>query len=202
MLLAPLLPAFLEAYPLVEITLHLTDRRVDLVAERFDVALRTGALEDSSLVAVRIASARHGLFASPRYLATRGTPRTPADLAAHDCLLFARAGAAVRSSWPLGKAKRLREVRVSGRLVADDWSVLREAAVRGAGIARLPLLHSRDAVRKGTLVSVLDDYAPPDVPLHLVYFGGRHLPPQTRAFIEFMRPRLAREVGGLRDSAS
>ena len=194
-LLAPLLPKFLETYPHVEVAVHLTDRRVDLVAERFDVALRTGALEDSALVALRIATARHGLFASPRYLAARGTPRTPADLSAHDCLLFAKAGTAVRSSWPLGRAKRLREVSVSGRLVADDWSVLREAAVGGAGIARLPLIHARSAVRKGTLVSLLDDYAPPEVPLHLVFFGGRHLPPRTRAFIEFMHPRLARTVG-------
>jgi DNA-binding transcriptional LysR family regulator len=193
-LLAPLLPKFLAAYPSVEVTLHLTDRRVDLVAERFDVALRTGALEDSSLVAQRVASSRQGIFASPRYLEAHGTPRAPADLAAHNCLLFAKTGSAVRPAWLLGKAKRQREVSVSGRLVADDWTVLREAAVRGLGVARLPSIHVRDAVRKGMLVSILDEYAPPEVPLHLVYFGGRHLPPRTRAFLEFMRPRLARVV--------
>ncbi len=195
-LLAPLLPKFLAAYPSVEVTVHLTDRRVDLVAERFDVALRIGPLEDSSLVAQRVATSRYGLFASQRYFDAHGTPRTPADLVTHDCLLFAKAGTAVRASWPFGKAGRLREVNVSGRLVADDWTVLREAAVRGLGIARLPLLHVRREVRKGTLVSILDDHAPPEVPLQLVYFGRRHLPPRTRAFIDFMRPRLASGAGG------
>ena len=194
MLLAPLLPKFLEAHPAVEVTLHLTDLRVDLVAERFDVALRIGALEDSTLVAQRIASTRLSLFASPRYLEAHGTPRTPADLAAHNCLLFARAGSALRATWPLGKSRRVREVPVSGRLVADDWAVLREAAIRGLGIARLPDMHVREAVKRGALVSLLDEYASPSVPLHLVHFGGRHLPPRTRAFIDYMQPRLTREV--------
>ncbi len=194
-LLAPLLAEFLQAYPAVEVSLHLTDRHVDVVAERFDVALRIGALADSSLVAQHVVSSGLQLFASPRYLRTHGTPRTPADLAAHDCLRFAKTGVAVRGTWPLGKGKRTKEVSVSGRLVADDWGVLREAAVRGLGIARLPAVVVGDAVRKGTLVSVLDEYAPPAMPLHLVYFAGRHLPPRTRAFIEFMRPRLASEVG-------
>lgn len=193
-LLAPLVPKFLAAYPSVEVTMHLTDRRVDLVTDRFDVALRVGALDDSSLVAQRVGASRYGLFASPRYLEARGTPRTPAELAAHDCLLFARPGTTVRASWPFGTAKRLREVSVTGRLVADDWIVLREAAVRGLGIARLPTLHVREALRKGTLVSLLDDHALPEVPLHLVHFGSRHLPPRTRAFLDFMLPRLAREL--------
>ena len=127
-LLAPLLAEFLQAYPAVEVSLHLTDRHVDVVAERFDVALRIGALADSSLVAQHVVSSGLQLFASPRYLRTHGTPRTPADLAAHDCLRFAKTGVAVRGTWPLGKGKRTKEVSVSGRLVADDWGVLREAA--------------------------------------------------------------------------
>lgn len=199
MLLAPVLAEFLDAYPAVEVTLHLTDRHVDLVGERFDVALRIGPLADSSLVALRVASSGLKLYASPRYLEKHGTPLTPADLATHNCLLFARTGSPARGTWPLGKGKRVREVSVAGRLVADDWGVLREAAVRGVGIARLPAAHVREAVRKRALVSVLDGYAPPDVPLHLVYFGGRHLPPRTRAFVEFARPRLAQLLG--RDAA-
>ncbi len=193
-LLAPLLAEFLQAYPAVQVTLHLTDRQVDLVTERIDVAFRIGELADSSLVAQRVGTSRLRLFASPRYLRMHGTPCTPADLAAHNCLLFTKTGAAVRTTWPLGKAKRVREVSVAGRLVADDWAVLREAAVRGLGIARLPEIHVREAVRKGALISILDEYTLSEVPMHLVYFGGRHLPPRTRAFIEFIRPRLAREL--------
>lgn len=191
-LLAPLLAEFLLAYPAVQVALHLTDRQVDLVSERFDVAFRIGELADSSLVAQRVGSSRLRLFASPRYLHLHGIPATPADLAAHNCLLFTKTGVAVRTTWPLGKAKRVRDVNISGRLVADDWAVLREAAVHGLGIARLPEIHVREAVTKGALLSILDDYTLAEVPMHLVYFGGRHLPPRTRAFIEFIRPRLAR----------
>lgn len=193
-LLAPLLAEFLQAYPAVEVSLHLTDRHVDVIAERFDVALRIGPLSDSSLVAQHVVSTGLLLFASPRYLQKHGTPRTPADLSAHNCLRFAKTGVAVRDTWPLGKGKRVKDVNVSGRLVADDWGVLREAAIRGLGIARIPAIVAREPVRKGALVSVLDEYAPPAMPLHLVYFAGRHLPPRTRAFIDFMRPRLARHV--------
>ncbi len=195
-LLAPLIAEFLLAHPAVEVTVQLTDRHVDLVAERFDVALRTGALPDSSLVAVPVGSGSWRLAASPRYLASHGTPQKPADLASHHCLLFARAGVAARGTWPLGKARRVREVAVTGRLVADDLVVLREAAVRGLGIARLPAMLLEEAFRGGTLVAVLDDHAPPPVPLQLVHLGGRHMPPRTRAFLEFVRPRLAQLIEG------
>lgn len=166
-LLAPLLAEFLQAFPSVEVSLHLTDRHVDLVAERIDVALRIGARSDSSLVAQHVVSTSLRLFASPKYLETHGTPRKPADLSTHHCLRFAKTGVAVRGTWPLGKGKRVKEIGVAGRLVADDWGVLREAAVRGLGIARLPATVVREAVRKGKLVSVLDEYAPPPTPLHL-----------------------------------
>lgn len=194
LLLAPLIAEFLEAYPAVEVTVQLTDRHVDLVAERFDVALRAGALPDSSLVAVPIGSGAWRLAASPRYLAAHGAPQRPADLSSHHCLLFARTGAAARSTWPLGKAKRVRDVPVTGRLVADDLVVLREAAVRGLGIARLPAMLVEEAIRRGELVAVLDDAAPPPMPLQIVHLGGRHMPPRTRAFIEFLRPRLVKLI--------
>jgi DNA-binding transcriptional LysR family regulator len=193
-LLAPVLAEFLEAYPAVELTVQLTDRHVDLVAERFDLAVRTGALPDSSLVTVPIGAASWRLVASPRYLAARGTPQRPTDLASHHCLLFARSGAVVRGAWPLGKGKRSREVSVAGRLVADDMVVLREAAVRGLGIARLPDMLVEAAIDRADLVAVLDDAAPSPTPLQIVHLGGRNLPPRTRAFIEFVRPRLARLI--------
>jgi DNA-binding transcriptional LysR family regulator len=195
-LLAPVLADFLLAYPAVEVVLHLTDRYVDLVAERFDVALRTGTLADSSLVAHRIAGSSYSVVASPHYLEANGTPKTPAELADHACLLFAKSGTPARASWPFVSAKRTREVKVAGRLVADDFVVLREAAIRGVGIARLPAIYVRDALRRGALTSILDEHAPPQVPLQLVSFGGRHLPPHTRAFIDFVRPRIAEQVAG------
>jgi DNA-binding transcriptional LysR family regulator len=194
-LLAPLLAEFLLAYPAVEVALHLTDRHVDLVAERFDVALRVGALPDSSLVSQLVGRSVFRIVASPSYLKAHGTPRKPADLAAHDCLVFAKTGAAPRGTWPLGRASRVREVRVAGRLVADDFTALREAALRGVGIARLPALHIDALIREGELVPVLEEYAPPAMPLQLVHLGGPHMPPRTRVFLEFMRPRLTRVLG-------
>ena len=195
--MAPLLTEFLGAYPDVEVSLHLTDRQVDLVTERFDVALRAGPLPDSSLVALRLGSLSFRLVASPGYLAAHGTPMKPADLATHNCLHFAKTGSATRGTWPLGKGKRVRDVPVSGRLVADDLVVLREAAMGSLGIARLPELLVHENLNRNQLVTVLDDYAPPAIPLHLMHVGGRHLPPRTRAFIDFMVPRITRLIDGL-----
>ena len=189
--LAPIVAAFLEAYPSLEVMLHLTDRPVDLVADRFDVAVRAGALPDSSLVAKLVGSSAYRVVASPAYLARQGTPLRPSDLSAHHCLRFTKLGTAVRTTWPFGKGKRMSEVPVSGRLVSDDFVVLRSAAERGLGIARLPILVVHEAIRKGRLVGLLESYAPPPTPLHLVHVGGKHLPPRTRAFLDFVQPRLA-----------
>jgi DNA-binding transcriptional LysR family regulator len=98
----------------------------------------------------------------------------------------------VRTTWPFGKGKRATEVPVSGRLISDDFVVLRRAAERGLGIARLPIVVVHDALRAGTLVSLLEAFAPPPTPLHILHAGGRHLPPRTRAFIDFVHPRLVR----------
>lgn len=193
-ILAPIVVEFLEAYPSVEVMLHLTDRPVDLVAERFDVALRTGALADSTLMARLVVSGGYRVVASPGYLARCGTPERPADLARHSCLRFTRLGAAVRTTWPFGTGKRAVEVPVSGRLVSDDFVSLRTAAESGLGIARLPALLVHASLRAGRLVSVLDAFATPPTPLHLVYVGGRHLPSRTRAFLDFVEPRLSRAL--------
>lgn len=190
--LAPIVAEFLDVFPAVEVMVHLTDRQVDLVADRFDVAIRTGALPDSSLVAKLIGSSAYRVVASPAYLARHGTPRRPSDLSTHACLRFTKSGTAVRTTWPFGKGKRAAEVPVSGRLISDDFVVLRRAAERGLGIARLPIMVVHEALRAGTLVSLLEHHAPPSTPVHLLHVGGRHVPPRTRAFIDFVHPRLAR----------
>jgi DNA-binding transcriptional LysR family regulator len=189
--LAPIVAAFLEAYPGVELVLHLTDRPVDLVAERFDVALRAGALPDSSLIARLIGESSYRVVASADYLARNGMPGRPSDLTAHRCLRFIRPGAAARTTWPFGKGKRAIEIPVGGAFASDDFVALRVAAEHGLGIARLPHLIVHEAIRAGRLVSLLDADAAPPTPLHMVHVGGRHLPPRTRAFLDFVEPRLA-----------
>lgn len=188
--LAPIVADFLGAYPGIEVMVHLTDRHVDLVAERFDIAIRTGALPDSSLVAKLIGSSAYRVVASHAYLARHGTPRRPSDLSAHACLRFTKSGTAVRTTWPFGKGKRATEVPVSGRLVSDDFVVLRRAAERGLGVARLPVVVVHEALRAGTLVSLFESDVPPPTPVHILHVGGRHVPSRTRAFIDFVHPRL------------
>lgn len=194
--LAPVLTPFLEAFPAVEVVLLLSDRLVDLVEERFDVAIRAGHLRDSGLIARRIGSASDRVVASPDYLARHGTPQRPSDLASHACLRFSRSGMEARSNWSFGAGTRSSEVQVSGRLVSDDWVVLRTAAEQGLGIARLPGLLAHEAIQAGRLVPLLDDQAPPPTPLHLVLPGGTRLPARTRAFIDFVQPRLTQALAG------
>jgi DNA-binding transcriptional LysR family regulator len=192
--LAPVLAEFLQAFPAVDVLLQLTDRPVDLVAERFDVAIRAGELPESSLIARRIGSSTYRVVASPDYLSRHGTPQRPADLSSHACLRFTRSGMEVRPSWPFGAGARRTEVPVGGRLVSDDFVVLRTAAEQGLGIARLPGLLVHDAIQAGRLVALLDDQAPPPNPLHLLYPGGGRLPARTSAFIDFVQPRLAQAL--------
>lgn len=192
--LAPILADFLAAHPKLEALVHLTDRPVDLVTERFDVALRVGSLQDSALVARLVGTSSYRVVASPAYLAQHGTPRRPSELSAHACLRFTRSGAAARSTWPFGTGKRALEVPVSGRLVSDDFVLLRRAAERGLGVARLPILVVHEALRAGALVSVLEGYATTPTPVHLLHHGGRYVPPRTRTFLDFVQPRLARAL--------
>lgn len=189
--LTPLIAQFLDAHPSVEVTLHLTERLVDLVSERYDVAVRAGPLPDSSLVAQLVGTSVFRLVAAPRYLQRRGSPSKPAELAAHECLRFAKVGAAPRTTWSFGRGGRKNEVAVTGRFVADDFCALRDAAILGLGIAWLPSPVVRDAIREKRLVALLDGNAPPAAPIHIVHLGGQHLPPRTRAFIDFVKPRLA-----------
>jgi len=156
--------------------------------------VRTGALADSSLVSRLVGRGFHRTVASPDYLARHGTPSRPADLSAHHCLRFARPGAAARTAWEFGRGKRVTEVAVAGRLVSDDFVALRKAAERGLGVARLPAVVVHDAIREGRLVNLLEAYAPAPTPLHIVHVGANHLPPRTRAFLDFVHPRLARAV--------
>ena len=194
LLLAPIVADFLEAYPSLEVLMHLSDKAVDLVAERFDVAIRAGALPDSSLVARLVGQSTYRVVASPAYLARHGVPTRPSDLSSRPCLRFTKIGAAVRTTWPFGKGRRAVDVPVSGRLVSDDFVVLRKAAERGLGLARLPMIVTHDSIQAGRLVSVLETYAPPPTPLHVIHVGGKHLPPRTRAFLDFVQPRIERAI--------
>ena len=155
--LAPALPDFLARYPDVEVDLTLNDRFVDIIEEGYDIAVRIGALADSSLVARRIAPIRRAICASPRYLAEHGAPRSPADLARHQCI-FNSNMAAAREWGFVGADGKPIHVALSGRLSVNNGDAQRAAALAGAGFVSLPTFIVGDDLRAGRLVKALDAF--------------------------------------------
>ncbi len=187
--------AFLSEYPKVRVEFVLSDARADLIAERIDVAVRGGVLEDSGLFARRVLDAGlDGLVASPTYIAARGTPTTLQDLTNHDCLVFAHPSG--RATWRLSAHDGTDvEVQVAGRLSGNTVQVLRKAALAGLGIALLPSTMTRRELRAGLLVPVLPQFHRKGHGVHLVYASRRHLPSAVSAFIDL----LAAKLGDLED---
>jgi DNA-binding transcriptional LysR family regulator len=187
---APLVIGFLAAFPQMQVELVLNDRNLDLIDEGLDVAVRIGPLADSSLMARRVGEVRRVLVASPAYLAARGTPKKPADLAAHDTILGTARGEA--SEWRFGAAKRTTAVRLSPRLLVDDVEA-RLVAVRAAqGIARVLSYQVSEELDAGTLVRLLAAFEPAPLPVHLVAPSGGHKAPKARAFLDHAAERLGR----------
>ncbi|WP_397534982.1 LysR family transcriptional regulator [Roseateles sp.] len=184
------LVAFLTEYPQVRVDLVLSDARADLIADRIDVAIRGGVLEDSGLVARRALDAGlDGLVASPAYIAAHGAPSNLEELATHDCLVFAHPSG--RATWRLSTHDGTEvEVQVAGRLSGNTVQVLRKAALAGLGIALLPSTMTRRELRAGLLVPVLPQFQRKGHGVHLVYASRRHLPPAVSAFIELVVARL------------
>jgi DNA-binding transcriptional LysR family regulator len=181
---APLVPRFAARYPDVQIALSLSDRAVNVVEEGFDLAVRIAHLADSSLAARKLAPNRRVVCASPAYLQRYGAPRTPEDLAQHNCLTTTD----FTMSWdyrdPEGNPG---SARVTGRYACDNWEVLRDWALAGLGIALKSTWDVRRHLEDGSLVSLLPGYTfASDVAIWAVYPHRRHLPAKTRAFIEFL----------------
>ena len=190
--LSKLVAEFLTEYPDIAINLHLTDREVDLVSENYDVAIRTGRLGDSSLVAKLIGKSSYRIVASPAYLKKHGIPDSPDALREHSCLRFRLSSGATWSEWAFKTGSKNQDIPVKGRFIADDFYALREAAMMGVGIARIPFHLVKDEVESRSLISLLDRHTPAATPIHLIHSGGRHLPTSIRAFIDFIHPRLAK----------
>ena len=180
---APLVPRFAERYPDVQIALSLSDRTVNVVEEGFDLAIRIADLADSSLAARKLAPNRRVVCASAAYLARHGAPRTPEDLARHNCL-----ATDFTMTWSYrGPDGRPGSVRVAGRYACDNWEVLREWALQGLGVALKSTWDVRRHLEDGSLVSLLPGYTfATDVAIYAVYPHRRHLPAKTRVFIEFL----------------
>ena len=188
--ISPLLPEFQALHPGMRISAHLSDDVVDLVKEGFDLAIRIGPLDDSRLVARRIASNHRVLCASPAYLRQRGIPRTPAELAGHaGVLLMGRDGR--NDLWTLTTPEGgLIKVRMESRFESNFGELLRDAVLAGQGIAMHSLWHVADDVRAGRLTVVLPDYPPPTTQVSAVMPARRLQPPRVRSFVDFLLRHL------------
>ncbi|QRN93538.1 LysR family transcriptional regulator [Archangium violaceum] len=186
--------AFQDSFPEVQVELEASDRVVDLVEEGFDAAVRiAGTLKDSAMVVRRLAAEERVLCANPFYLQRAGRPRSPEDLARHDCLLF-KPGRVVRE-WQFQGAEGTRSVKVQGRFVANNNLILRQAALQGRGIANLPRYLVLEELRSGALVSLLTDHPVTDRHIYLVYPHRRLTPPKVRAFADFIARYFQRILG-------
>jgi len=185
--LAPMIADYLEQYPEVSIDLNLNDRMIDMVEEGFDVAVRIGTLEDSSLVARPLGPYGVVICGSPDYLARRGVPKVPADLAHHECLEFS--GWVPAARWRLKGEKDARDVPLS-RLRANNSYALKQAALAGFGLVMQAEVILAQDIAAGRLVRVLDDYLPVPRPMHLLYPRARQPTPKLTSFIDFMLSRF------------
>lgn len=187
--LSPRLPRFLATYPDVEVDLICSEQIVDLVEQRFDVALRITRLADSSLIARRLGPSRRRVLASPAYLARKGRPAAPPDLAQHQCLLYSYELSGP-DSWRVGE----HTVPVRAVLRSNSGEVLREAAVNGLGLVVLPDFIASDDLVNGTLVDVFPDIVDAAASVWAVYPHARHVPTKVRAFVDFLAEEAATSV--------
>jgi DNA-binding transcriptional LysR family regulator len=188
----PVVADFLKTYPEIAIRLTLADRVVNLMEEHIDVAVRIGALPDSALVATKVGAIRRIVCASPDYLASRGTPEIPADLAAHDCIAFE--GLTSPVEWRFRKGKAEMTIPVHSRLVVNTAEAAVDAAIAGLGVTRVLSYQATVARRAGDLAVILERFEPEPSPVSLVHGGQGPLPLKTRAFIDFAVPRLRESI--------
>lgn len=196
-LLTDMLAAFIALHPAVSLELDLSPRRVDLLGENFDLAVRLGDLPDDTLLAAkRIAVFPGGLYASPSYLSERGDPASPDELDSHDSLrLLGRNGEAV--PWTLTSGDQAWEGAPPTRAVANAPDLLSSLARAGAGIAAVPDYFAVPSVRRGELRRVLPDWCMPSHTAWAVFPGRRLMPAKTRAFIDMLEAALAGAHGNL-----
>jgi DNA-binding transcriptional LysR family regulator len=186
--MADMLADFAKRNPELRLEVLATGRNVDLVEERFDVAIRAGTLADSSLVARKLGSSAWHLVATPAYLKKRGRPRAPEALSGHDCLMFGTG--APTFDIRLERGTDVRDVAVTPRMLVNDFDILYAAATAGLGIALLPAFHCADDLRTHRLEGVLREWVAPPVPVHVVYPTARHLSAKVKAFIEHLQQRM------------
>jgi DNA-binding transcriptional LysR family regulator len=197
--LAAALPEFMARYPQLEIELSVTDRVVDLVEEHADVTIRNGRIADTALSAREIATFERIICAAPSYLSRSGTPRTPADLANHLCVLMRTTS----SQWPFRVGNRIESVEIAPRIITDNGEAALQLALDGAGIVRLSDMMVGGPISRGLLVPLLTDvHVPEPLPVSALYLAGRHRLPKVRVFLDFLVERFGSAPWRIQASAA
>ena len=187
--LSSAMPAFLSRYPEISLDLRMDDRRVNIVEDGFDIAIRaSNKLEDSSLVARKLMSMPHVVCAAPSYLDRHGTPLSPGDLKDHTCIQFTLSGHA--DEWTFSKADASASVPIDGRYKATSSLAVRDALVAGFGLSLIPRLYVAEDIAQGRLRTVLDDWSPVETSVYAVYPSRRHVVAKVRAFLDFLVEEL------------
>lgn len=187
--IAPLMSEYMRRYPEVRLDIALADRRVDLIEEGFDLAIRVGSLPESGLIARRLAVDRIVCCAAPAYLAARGTPVKPADLADHACLNYSYASGG--DEWTFGKQRTAVSVRINGPVRANNGDMLRLAALDGAGIIWQPHFIVGDDVKSGRLIELMPDFPGPELGVYALYPSRKHLSAKVRTFVDYLAERMS-----------
>lgn len=185
--LMPLIADYTVAHPDIRLELDFSDRRVDLIEEGFDFALRIASQLPETQVARRLSVCRSVVAAAPAYLKRHGIPQHPTDLVRHQCLSYSLA---IRSSWPFVIDGSVQQIEVSGRVTANNGDALQEAAIRGLGIIYEPTFLGADALREGKLQAILTDFELPLFQMFAVFPGNRFVPQRVRNFVDFLAEKL------------
>jgi DNA-binding transcriptional LysR family regulator len=195
----PVVNEFLVRFPDVSVALILLDRPIELVEEGLDVAVRIGALAESSVRATRVGSVHRIVVAAPDYLAQHGTPHTPEDVSAHAVIAFSGISGVER--WVFRAESGETNVAIKPRLTVTTAEAALDAARAGLGLTRVLSYQAADDLARGTLRRVLKPYEGDELPIHLIYPEGRHPPPKLRAFLDFATPRLRRRCEVIKRAA-
>ncbi|CAJ9779565.1 LysR family transcriptional regulator [Burkholderia pseudomallei] len=190
---APVLPVladFMAAYPDIQLDLDFTDRLVDVIDEGFDAVVRGGEPRDSRLSARRLGTFAQVVVGSPDYFARRGTPRTPADLAHHTCLLYRFPTTGKLERWPLRPAPGDADVEPPQSMICNNVETRVCFAIRGRGLACVPDFAVRDELASARLRTALDAYIERPQTFHVLWPSGRHASPKLRAFVDFIVGRM------------
>jgi len=187
--LGPAINEFLKTHPQIEFDLDFNDRKVDMMEEGFDLAVRIGNLEDSSLIARRLASIQAVMCASPDYLERMGAPQSASDLSSHQCLVYNLLHD--YEHWQLYDAEnKLIKVKIKPHIKASNGEFLRDAAVQGQGIILIPTFIVYKEIERGDLVPLLTNYHRPEISAYAIYPQTRHLSQRVRAFVDFLVERF------------